>query len=179
MTERRWKPGMSLSTGDGLQWRVEQGQKTANDLVLLVATSNGWRHVKMETGFLMADFMALNEDQLVDDDYFSKTAAGGAYYLRHLRLAMSEGWQAASSKLEAEREARRGREAGRAAPKAALVVPCFTCGALPSGTFVDGSPRYACGPHAPAKADCNHDWQEEGFGTFRCAACGERYEPAA
>lgn len=27
--------------------------------------------------------------------------------------------------------------------------PCVTCHAAPVGTFHDGSPRYACGPHAP------------------------------
>jgi hypothetical protein len=28
-------------------------------------------------------------------------------------------------------------------------IPCVTCGASPTGTFLDGSPKYSCGPHPP------------------------------
>lgn len=178
MTERRWKPGMKVSTGDGLEWRVAKGAKSPGDLVLEVHTPTGWQRVKMSAGFLMADFLAENEDQLVADGYFPKSAAGGAYYLKYVRMAVSEGWSVASNRVETDREARRAREQGRVAAPPALLVPCFTCGTLPVGTYSDGSPRYGCGPHAPAVPHA-HDWQEEGFGTYRCAACGERYEPAA
>lgn len=177
--ERRWKPGMHVATGDGLEWRVAPGAKSARDLVLEVETPTGWQKIKMAAGFLMADFLAENEDQLVADGYFPKSAAGGAYYLKHLRIAATDGWQAATAHLDGEREARRAREAGIAAVPRALVTACFTCGSMPVGTFPDGSPRYGCGPHAPASAPCLHDWQEEDFGTLRCAACGTRYEPAA
>lgn len=149
---RRWQSGMSVSTGDGLNWRVAKGAKTPGDLVLEVQTTTGWQRVKMSAGFLMADFLAENEDQLVADGYFPKTAAGGDYYLRYLRMAVTKGWQVAATQVEEDREARRARELGRIQPKQQPITPCFTCGALPAGTYPDGSPRYSCGPHLPLAA---------------------------
>ncbi len=101
---------MSVRTGDGLEWRVTKGAKRPGDLVLEVRTPAGWRNVKMETGFLMADFLAENEDVLRDEGYFTSTAVGGGYYLTHLRLAATEGWSVAAERLNGERLARRARE---------------------------------------------------------------------
>lgn len=107
---RRWRAGMSFRTGDGLDWQVIPGRKRPSDLVLQVWTRSGWQHVKMETGFLLADFFGENEDVLRGEGYFSGTAEGSGYYLRHCRLAASEGWSAAATRLNTEREARRQRE---------------------------------------------------------------------
>jgi hypothetical protein len=140
---------MSLRTGDGIAWRVSPGAKTERDLVLEVRTANGWRNVKMETGFLMADFLAENEDVLVADGYFPAASAGADYYLNFLRIAATDGWQAAAERLEAERQARRKREAAPDNVPVLAAVVCATCGAAPTGTFSNGSPRFACGPHLP------------------------------
>lgn len=35
------------------------------------------------------------------------------------------------------------------APEAPAAPACATCGAVPVGTYRDGSPRYGCGPHEP------------------------------
>jgi hypothetical protein len=34
-------------------------------------------------------------------------------------------------------------------PERIPTKPCASCGAVPVGTFYEGSPRYHCGPHLP------------------------------
>lgn len=118
---RPWQAGMSFRTGDGLEWRVSQGAKTPGDLVLEVRTRAGWSRIKMQTGFLMADFLWDNETRLRDEGYFPPSAEGGDYYLRHLRIAATDGWEVASGRLDGERAARRSREQ---MPAPRLIAPC-------------------------------------------------------
>jgi hypothetical protein len=113
---RRWQEGEPFETGDGLLWRVARGQKTPGDLVLLVRGTQRWNKIKMATGLLIADFMTENEDVLRDEGYFPPSADGGRYYLRHLEMAARHGWRAVAEKLEAERKARRVREAPLSTP---------------------------------------------------------------
>lgn len=159
---RRWKAGMSVRTGDGLQWRVAPGAKSERDLVLEVRTANGWRNVKMASGFLMADFLAENEDVLVADGYFPAASAGADYYLNFLRIAATDGWQAAAERLENERQARRKREAAPSVPVLVAAV-CATCGSAPVGTYSNGTPRFGCGPHEPVYAAASGDDRWNGF----------------
>lgn len=38
---------------------------------------------------------------------------------------------------------------GRAHQAAWPAIPCWTCGAMPTGPYFDGSPEYRCEPHEP------------------------------
>lgn len=89
----------------GLNFRTRVGYKSADDLALEWETRTGWRAVPMAVGFLIADFLHENEDQL-----YQPPAEGGRYYLRHVEMACEVGWEATQEKLRAEQLARRKKD---------------------------------------------------------------------
>jgi hypothetical protein len=101
---RRWVAGMTIAIA-GLNFRIRAGYKREGDLALEWETPTGWRAVPMAAGFLIADFLYENEDEL-----YQPPAEGGRYYLRHVEMACEIGWEAVQEKLRAEQLARRTRD---------------------------------------------------------------------
>lgn len=96
----------------GLRWRVVAGVKAPGDMRLEVEGPAGWVPVKMEAGFLLADFFFDNESRL-----YPRSAGfrGGYEYLRALHDAARFGWERAATRLQGQKLLRRRQEAGDAA----------------------------------------------------------------
>jgi hypothetical protein len=107
---RRFAPGWERHIA-GLRFRVVPGKKANGDLRLDWETPTGWRAVPMSVGFLLADFLHENEEALKAAGYFPGYAVGGDYYLRQLRAAVDEGWEAATNRLAQQRQERAARTA--------------------------------------------------------------------
>jgi len=91
---------------NGIEWRIVQGSKTRNDIVLQIRC-NEWTKPKMALSFLLADFHTQSEDILVADNYFKRPAIGGQMFLNSVRTATQVGWRWVAAKLEEQRERRR------------------------------------------------------------------------
>lgn len=107
LSTRRWKVG-DKGMVSGIPYRIVQGRKAADDLVIELYANGRWRRVGMEVGFLLADFFADNEDRvLYPNDRARRVAAGGGeYYMSECWRAVKDGWQSAAQKLRLERAAR-------------------------------------------------------------------------
>lgn len=110
---RRWEAGQTGMVG-GIPWRVVQGYKRPDDLRLeFFFSGRGWVAVKMEVGFLLADFFFENEEVLYpreNDHGYPTGRDGGLYYLRAATHAAHYGWEAARDKLGDEKRRKRERE---------------------------------------------------------------------
>lgn len=99
---RRFAPGDYGLIG-GVEWRVARGNKVAPgdqvDLRLDVRCHE-WTPVKMDLGFLMADFLHENEDVLYPP---SLGFIGGQMYLDYCIRAAREGWLLVSDVLSRQR----------------------------------------------------------------------------
>lgn len=104
---RRFSAGQKGEIG-GIAWRVVAGSKDARreeaeDLRLDLLTS-GWVPVKMDVGFLFADFFKENEDVLYPPEFGYR---GGKMYLDFCAGAVHLGWEAAAETLRQQRESKR------------------------------------------------------------------------
>ena len=78
---------------DGIQFRIGKGEKSADDLVLQWLTPGGWRTLRFEAVFYMAQFFFENEDRL----YPAAHQLGGRKFLGAISTAAlrgaDEAWQ--------------------------------------------------------------------------------------
>jgi len=111
MVTRRWKAGMAGDCG-GIPWRIVPGRKGPGDLRLELFANGQWLAVKMDLGFLMADFFFENEELLHPP---AKGNLGGSMYTGHCLMAIAHGWETARQWLAVQRErAAARREAAEA-----------------------------------------------------------------
>ena len=101
MSERRWRAGDRFWC-DEVEYRVMPGRKGPDDLRLEHYVNGEWRPVKMETGFLLADFFFENEHVLYPR---AKGYRGGYEYLRAIQHATRYGWESTQQQLR-EQQAR-------------------------------------------------------------------------
>lgn len=101
----RWEPGREWET-DAVRYRVTEGRKHPDDLVLWVSTTRSIR-VPMSLGFVCADFFHENETRL----FAARAHLGGSMYAQALHVAMEAGWQEARSTLEDQKNGALGRDA--------------------------------------------------------------------
>lgn len=109
--KRRFQPGWQETVG-GVTYRVVLGRKMSRvpdavDLKLEAWTPRGWQAVPMAVGALMADFFYENEEVLYPP---SAGFQGGTYYVTYLNQAVSDGWEVADERLQAEKRAREQRD---------------------------------------------------------------------
>ncbi|MCR4341993.1 MAG: hypothetical protein NUW01_19115 [Gemmatimonadaceae bacterium] len=90
----------------GVEWRVVTGRKAPGDLRLDVRAVR-FIPVKMDLGFLFADFYAQNERVL----YPHRGDEAGDRYVNFIRGAMYLGWQDAAEQLAFERAEAAARRA--------------------------------------------------------------------
>lgn len=109
-------PGGGFAAGQcdeigGIRYRVRQGRKGPDDLVLELEGHRGFVPAKMALGALMADFFYQNEESLYPRQFGYR---GGDMYFNFLLSAIRRGWREACLELEAERQRRdrRGRGDG-------------------------------------------------------------------
>lgn len=100
---RRWEAGYN-GTASGISYRVVQGRKSADDLRLEFRVNGEWRPVAMDIGFLLADFFFENEHVLYPR---SQGYRGGWKYIQALQRAALDGWEAALSDLDQEKDSKR------------------------------------------------------------------------
>jgi len=105
VTHRRFHDGY-MEEISGLPFRVRQGRKHENDLVLEWHTGDSWRAIDMRAGFLLADFFYENEHVL-----YPPPAQGGEKYRRAMERAIQRGYDEATAELLKEKRAKREREA--------------------------------------------------------------------
>lgn len=88
----------------GVQWRVVQGRKAPDDLRLDIRCPR-FVAVKMDVGFLFADFYAQNERTLALAGYLARSVATtpGQRYINFLVGAQRMGWEVAAEQLAFER----------------------------------------------------------------------------
>lgn len=107
---RRFTAGMAGDIG-GVQWRVVQGKKSPSDLRLDICCPQ-FVPVKMDVGFLFADFYADNERVLAAEGYLTGVAPdAGARYITFLKGAQFAGWEVAADQLHLERAAKAAKRA--------------------------------------------------------------------
>lgn len=118
MNGPRFQPGDKFHY-DGIDFRVAQGTKRPRstcpngdahhphgDLRIDWYTQSGWRPVTCHPLFLLAEFIAWNEDYL----YPPPRNEGGAMIMKYLRRARELGHKVASKELNAVIAQRRARE---------------------------------------------------------------------
>ena len=91
-----------------VRWRIVEGKKSPSDQRLDILCSQ-FAPVKMDLGFLFADFYAQNERRLAEEGYLSRSVArdAGARYRYFIEGSQLLGWEAASDQLAFERERKR------------------------------------------------------------------------
>lgn len=92
---------------DGFTFRIRQGRKGPNDLVLDLWNGREYAPVPMGLGGLMADFFYQNEERLYPQQYGFD---GGERYLRFLRDCTRRGWRDVLSELKGQKLARQQRD---------------------------------------------------------------------
>lgn len=107
MSDRRWQAGDDFWC-DGIRYRVIEGRKGPDDLRLERRVDGEWRPVKMESGFMLADFFFENEQVLYPR---AKGHRGGFEYLRALQDATRHGWETTQRRLSAQQQQSRLRGA--------------------------------------------------------------------
>lgn len=96
---RRFRSGDGGEIG-GIPWRIVTGMKSEDDLRMDIQVGEKWVAVKMDLGFLMADFFYENENVLYPP---SQGFRGGQMYLDFCRGAAYMGWTHASETLSDQR----------------------------------------------------------------------------
>jgi hypothetical protein len=98
---RRFRPDERF-TIQGVDLRVFRGEKPGDDLVLKAYINGRWLPLSMDWLFLMADFLAENENYIGEFRPHWRLN-GSAYLTEHVALAVKKGWRVASDKLARER----------------------------------------------------------------------------
>lgn len=100
LSERRWQAGDNFWC-DGIRYRVVEGRKKPGDLRLERRIDGEWQPVRMESGFMLADFFFENEHVVFPraDGY-----RGGYEYLKELHNAARHGWEATQRKLRGQQQ---------------------------------------------------------------------------
>lgn len=98
---RRWRERSPYQVGRSW-YRIRQGIKTKDDLVLERREGGYWVKVYMEEVFMAADFFHENEQWLEQErEYWRR--GGGDYFLDQLRDAAKDGYQAPSERIRRQR----------------------------------------------------------------------------
>ena len=91
----------------GVRYRIRQGRKGADDLVLeaYACETYAWVPVPMSLGQFLADFFSENELALDKERKFWRFN-GDTYYLRSLHKAVRFGWRLVADETERARRRR-------------------------------------------------------------------------
>lgn len=96
LSERRWRPDGEPFWCDGIQYRVVPGRKGPDDMRLEKHLNGEWQPVRMEAGFMLADFFFENEHVLYPR---AKGYRGGFEYLKAIQFAAQNGWESTQRQL--------------------------------------------------------------------------------